>query len=164
VLGVNNMYIDINKNNKIASYDIDRIEDVTKKYLASSADILQKKEFLRLKNEYYKVKKIENYSTVQKKLYKGKNKSEIIAFELFRILQHVGNRSLELDPVINIKRILFSAKGEITEEVYYSLVRSIIKCEVALGIRVGLFEELCVLFEERVNEIELGNIQSLKRK
>ena len=158
------MYVDINKNNKITSVDINRIEEVTKKYLAGPSDILQKKEFLRLKSEYYKVKKIENYSDVQRQLYKGKTKSEIVAFEIFRILKFSEAHSFKCDSIIEIKRMLFSSKGKISDEVYSSFIKNIIKYEITLGMRVGLFDELCNLFEDKINEIELGNIQGLKRK
>lgn len=140
------------------------IEKLSKKYIMSDESLEEKKSFLRLKKEYYKVKNIENYKEVQEKLYDNKSKAEILSFELSRILKQNANDSETLEYVASIQSILSSYKGEITDELYISVSSIIIFLEISLGMKIGLFSELCLIFENKLQEISILGNNNCKRK
>ena len=144
----------------------ERIENITNFYVSSDVSVNEKKDFLRLKREYGKIKKINNYDMVQKVIYKNKNNVEILAFELSRISTVASERGLKIDQINDIQSILLSYKNanEISDELYIKAINTIIRVELALGMKVGLFNELCTLFEDELLRIESSQIVSHKKK
>ena len=140
------------------------IERLSKKYIMSDDSIEEKKNFLKLKKEYYKVKSIDNYKVVQEKLYDNKNKAEILSFELSRILKQNANNPEVLEYIASIQSILSSYKGEITDELYVNVASIIIFLEISLGMKIGLFSELCLIFEGKLQEISTLENNNHKRK
>lgn len=140
------------------------IEKLSKKYILSDDSIEEKKNFLKLKKEYYKVKSIDNYKVVQEKLYDNKNKAEILSFELSRILKQNANNPDVLEYIASIQSILSSYKGEITYELYINVASIIIFLEISLGMKIGLFSELCLIFENKLQEIATLENNGYKRK
>ena len=49
-------------------------------------------------------------------------------------------------------------------ELYIKIVELIIKIEISLGIKIGLFNELCDLFEEQLEVIDKEELISVKKK
>ena len=151
----NAMYDEIflNENNN-KPLDNEKINLITKKYIDSKAHLNEKKNFLKLKKEYLKIISIENYVDVQEKLYSGKDKKGIVSLEIKRILNK-GNDSEILEQVSNVERILDLYDDEdISDELYYRIVNGIIRLEISLGLKIGLFKELRLLFEKECNKIE----------
>lgn len=142
--------------NDVYNNNYERIEIVTNNYISSTADIAKKKEFLILKREYNKIQKISDYKTIQKLIYKDKKKTEIISFELSRILTVANERGLHLDQINDIQSILNSCKqmNDISDDLYIKAINIIIKIELSLGMKIGLFNELCNLFEKELHRIE----------
>ena len=140
------------------------IEKLSKKYIMSDESLEDKKTFLKLKKEYYKVKGINNYKDVQEKLYDDKNKAEILSFELSRILKQNADNPEVLEYIASIQSILSSYKGEITDELYENVASIIIFLEISLGMKIGLFRELCFIFESKLQEIAILENNNFKRK
>lgn len=136
-------------------YDSGKIASLTKKILESNVTAEEKKYFLRLKNQYYKVKNIKNYELLQKKLYNDKSRYEIISFELARIL-NMNNLPMKVsEQVSDIEKLLAIYKdSKLTDELYEKIVTLIIKIEMSLGMKIGLFSELCTLFESELKRID----------
>ena len=140
------------------------IEELSKKYIMSDESLEEKKNFLKLKKEYYKVKNIENYKYVQEKLYDNKNKTEILSFELSRILKQNADNPDVLEYIASIQSILSSYKGEITDTLYLNVASIIIFLEISLGMKIGLFRELCLIFEDKLQKISSLEKEGYKRK
>ena len=141
-----------------------KIADIARHYLASGANAEEKSNFIKLRREYYKVKQIENYSEVQKKLYENKTKKQIISFELSRL---INTGRLNLSQAVDISELLKVNSDDLTDELYEKMARVIIDIELSLGVKIGLFNELCSLFEYRIDEIEKklsGDVVSSSKK
>lgn len=146
------------------SFDNVMIEKLSQKYIMSDVNLDDKKSFLKLKKEYYRVKGICDYETIQEKLYDNKSKSEILSFELSRILKQNANNPDILEYVASIQSILSSYKGEIPDELYIDVANIIIFLEISLGMKIGLFKELNLIFENKLHEIALMDSNEIKRK
>lgn len=141
----------------------DVIETISKKYIMSDYDISDKKTFLKLKKEYYRIKAIDDYDSIQDKLYENKSKSAVLSFELSRILKQNANNSEVLDYIASIQSILSSYKDEITDELYINIANIIISLEISLGMKIGLFKEVCSIFETKIQEIYEKEMNNRKR-
>ena len=95
----------------------ERIENAKNIYVSSNASVTKKKDFLRLKREYGKIQKINDYQSLQKLIYKDKEKLEILAFELSRISTVSSERGLKIDQINDIQSILLSYKN--ADEIIY---------------------------------------------
>ena len=142
------------KENNDNPLDNEKISLITKEYLDSRAKLDDKKRFLRLKREYLRIKSIKDYESVQEKLYAGKNKKEIISFELLRILNKNKDDADILEQVNNVKSILDLYDMDIPDELYIKIVNGIISLELSLGLKIGLFKELCIIFKDECKKIE----------
>ena len=104
--------------------------------------------FVKLRDEYLKIIKIANYDTFQDKLYGNKNRKEIVEFELFRIKSNNLIIDYVKENIIDIEKLLKMYDGQIPDEIYEKIVNLIIKLELSLDMNVGLFREVCRLYEK----------------
>jgi DNA (cytosine-5)-methyltransferase 1 len=126
-----------------------------KYYITSDVEISNKKDFLKMKKEYYKITSIGDYSTLQDKLYENKTKPEILSFELSRLLRKNYDDPEMLEYIASIQSILSSYKGDINDNLYMDIVDIIISLELSLGMRIGLFRELCMIFEKKLHDVAM---------
>ena len=114
--------------------------------------------FNKLRNEYIIITNIDNYEKVQQDLYGNKSKKEIIEFELVRIIDNLNNNEFVTVQLVNIEKILKMYHEEVPNDVYNRIINLIIKLELVLDIKIGLFKELCELYNslsnEKINEEE----------
>lgn len=103
--------------------------------------------FYKLKDEFLKINNIKDYKSVQDKLYKNMSKREIIEFELVRMLEKLNNDPNMTSQIIDIERLLKMYDEDIPQKVYRVIINSIIKMELIMNIKIGLFVELCELYE-----------------
>lgn len=103
--------------------------------------------FYKLKDEFLKINNIKDYKSVQDKLYKNMSKREMIEFELVRILEKLNNDPNMTSQIIDIERLLKMYDEDIPQKVYRVIINSIIKMELIMNIKIGLFVELCELYE-----------------
>lgn len=134
--------------------DSNVIKNATKTYLESNLSDKDKELFLKLKRLYLMVKDIPNYQAIQEDLYAGKSIVDIIIFELARITECEKADSLILSKVDEIKNIIASEQKQLSDELYAKIIKLIIRIEISLGIKVGLFNELCCYFEDMVENAE----------
>ena len=146
------------------SFSNEVIEKLSQKYIMNGDVTLEdKKAFLKLKKEYYRIKSINDYDVVQEKLYDNKNKLEILSFELSRILKQNPDNSDVLDYISSLQSILSSYKGDITDEVYYAVSNIIISLELSLGMKIGLFREVNLIFENKLKDIAVMGMDVKKK-
>lgn len=137
---------EINFNDKVVWY--------TKKYMDSNASKDNKLCFLRLKNQYLIIKNIDNYEDVEKRLYRNKNRIDIVKFEISRIVKNMDGNEKISEQIANVEKILQMYKGNLSDDLYKRIINLIIKFELLLDMKIGLFTELCVIFENEMNRIE----------
>ena len=104
--------------------------------------------FVKLREEYLKIIKIANYDTFQDKLYGNKTRKEIIEFELFRIKSNNLIIDYVKENIIDIEKLLKMYDEQIPDDVYEKIINLIIKLELSLDMNVGLFREVCRLYEK----------------
>lgn len=104
--------------------------------------------FVKLSEEYLKIIKIANYDTFQDKLYGNKTRKEIVEFELFRIKSNNLIVDYVKENIIDIEKLLKMYDDEIPDDVYEKIINLIIKLELSLDMNVGLFREVCRLYEK----------------
>ena len=140
----NNLFKDLNSdfvNNTNIKYDNGLINNDLSVYK-------NKFLFVKLREEYLKIIKIDNYDTFQDKLYGNKNRKEIVEFELFRIKSNNLIIDYVKENIIDIEKLLKMYDGQIPDEIYEKIVNLIIKLELSLDMNVGLFREVCRLYEK----------------
>ena len=136
-------------------YTGDSINSITKKYLGSNATVEEKKFFLQLKNQYFRIKSINDYEILQKKLYSNKSRCEIILFEIARILKNDKLNVKISEQISDVKKLLtINGDDELTDELYEKIINFIIRIEMSLGMKIGLFNELCNMFENEMDRID----------
>ena len=104
--------------------------------------------FVKLREEYLKIIKIANYDTFQDKLYGNKNRKDIVEFELFRIKSNNLIIDYVKENIIDIEKLLKMYDEQIPDEIYEKMINLIIKMELSLDMNVGLFREVCRLYEK----------------
>lgn len=104
--------------------------------------------FVKLREEYLKIIKIANYDAFQDKLYGNKNRKEIVEFELFRIKSNNLIIDYVKENIIDIEKLLKMYDEQIPDDVYEKIINLIIKLELSLDMNVGLFREVCRLYEK----------------
>lgn len=104
--------------------------------------------FVKLREEYLKIIKIINYDVVQDQLYGDKNRREIVEFELFRIKSNNLIIDYVKENIIDIEKLLKMYDEQIPDDVYEKIINLIIKLELSLDMNVGLFREVCCLYEK----------------
>jgi len=139
-------FSEINFNDKIAEY--------TKVYMNSNASKDSKLSFLRLKNQYLTINGIDDYINIEKKIYKNKGRVEIVKFEISRIIKNMNGNEKVSEQIANIERLLQMYKGNLSDDLYKRIINLIIKIELLLDMKIGLFSELCIIFENEMNRIE----------
>jgi len=112
------------------------------------SDYTNKFFFNKLKQEYFKIIKIDNFENFQDKLYGKKNRREIIEFELYRIHGNNNINDYVRENIIDIEKLLKMYDKEIPNEVYEKIINLIIKLELSLDMNIGLFREVCALYEK----------------
>lgn len=142
------------KDNKSDWLSEEKINIITQKYIESRAIVEEKKDFLRLKKEYFKIINIKDKEIIQKTLYANKNRKEIITFELSRIMAKNNKNVIVLEQVFNVEKIIDLYENDIPEELYMKIVNGLIELEISLGLKIGLFKEFCALFQEKCKKIE----------
>ena len=135
-------------------YDDEIINNIAKQFLESNATVLEKSYFIKLKNQYFRIKGIKDYNLMQKKLYNNKTKNQIILFEIARISNNENLDTKVSEQISDIKRLLQMHGDNLPDESYERICNVIIKIELSFGMRIGLFNELCNLFECETNRIE----------
>ena len=108
--------------------------------------------FVKLREEYLKIIKIDNYDVLQDKLYGNKNRKEVVEFELFRIKSNNLIVDYVKENIVDVEKLLKIYDEQIPDEVYEKLINLIIKLELSLDMNVGLFREVCRLYEKE-NEL-----------
>ena len=132
----------------------DKIAEYTKRYMNGNASKENKLSFLKLKNQYLVIKNINNYEDVEKKLYKNKSRIEIVKFEISRIIKNMNGNEKVSEQIANIERLLQMYKGNMSDDLYKRIINLIIKIELILDMKIGLFSELCIIFENELDRIE----------
>ena len=132
----------------------DKIAEYTKRYMNGNASKENKLSFLKLKNQYLIIKNINNYEDVEKGLYKNKSRIEIVRFEISRIIKNMNGNEKVSEQIANIERLLQMYKGNLSDDLYKRIINLIIKIELILDMRIGLFSELCIIFENELDRIE----------
>ena len=121
--------------------------------------------FDRLREEYLKIKSIKDYDLIQKKLYANKTRREIIEFEIVRIVNNYNGDDLISSKLVNIEKLLKMYDEEIPVDVYEKIINLIIKLELSLGMKIGLFVELCSLYEkEKEKNFKNRNLSYVRKK
>lgn len=110
--------------------------------------------FLRLKKQYLRIINIDNYKSFQKKLYGNRTKKQIIELELVRIKDRDFKDKNIVENVVNIEKLLKMQDDDIPQIIYEKIINLIIKLELSLDMNVGLFEELCKMYENEKKLIE----------
>lgn len=154
------MFCDFNN----SCFDGVTIEELYQKYIMSDKNLDAKKYFVKLKDEYIKIKKIENYQRIQETLYANKDRAEILSFELSRILKQNPDNPKILERIASVQSILSSYKGNIPDDSYVNIVDTIIYLELHLGMKIGLFNEVCLIFESKLQEVLMAEGKNYKRK
>ena len=108
--------------------------------------------FVKLREEYLKIIKIDNYDVLQDKLYGNKNRKEVVEFELFRIKSNNLIVDYVKENIVDVEKLLKIYDEQIPDEVYEKIINLIIKLELSLDMNVGLFREACRLYEKE-NEL-----------
>ena len=108
--------------------------------------------FVILREEYLKIIKIDNYDVLQDKLYGNKNRKEVVEFELFRIKSNNLIIDYVKENIVDVEKLLKIYDEQIPDEVYEKIINLIIKLELSLDMNVGLFREVCRLYEKE-NEL-----------
>ena len=132
----------------------DKIAEYTKRYMNGNASKENKLSFLKLKNQYLIIKNINNYEDVEKNLYKNKSRIEIVRFEISRIIKNMNGNEKVSEQIANIERLLQMYKGNLSDDLYKRIINLIIKIELILDMKIGLFSELCIIFENELDRIE----------
>lgn len=112
------------------------------------SDYTNKFFFNKLKQEYFKIIKIDNFENFQDKLYGKKDRREVIEFELYRIYGNKNINDYVRENIIDIEKLLKMYDKEIPNEVYEKIINLIIKLELSLDMNIGLFREVCALYEK----------------
>ena len=115
--------------------------------------------FDKLREEYITIKNIDNYKDVENRLYKDKSRREIVEFELVRIIDNLNNNEFVTSQLVNIEKLLKMYEEDIPDNVYKNIINLIIKIELMIDINIGLFVELCELFEG-LNNKDIDEISS----
>lgn len=110
--------------------------------------------FLRLKKQYLKITNINNYQSIQKKLYGNRTRKQVIELELVRIKNKEFKDKNIVENVLNIEKLLKMQDNDISPIIYEKVVNLIIKLELSLDMNIGLFEELCKMYENDRKLIE----------
>lgn len=113
--------------------------------------------FDKLRNEFFIISNIDNYEDLEKKLYGDKSKKEIIEFELVRIIDNLNNNEFVTFQLVNIEKLLKMYHDDIPNDVYKRMINLIIKLELMLDVKIGLFKELCELYEFLNNKFKEEN-------
>lgn len=121
--------------------------------------------FDRLKEEYLKIIKISDYERIQEKLYASKSNREIIEFEIVRIRKNYSGDLFISERLVDVEKLLKMYGDEIPDDVYDKVVNLIIKLELSVGMKIGLFKELCSLYEkEKLKNLKNKNLSYVKKK
>lgn len=127
-----------------------------------SDDVLFDKEdnkfFLKLKKEYLIVKNIKDYKERQSILYVNKNKRDIIEFEIARIKNSEKCSSKIKKQLLEITDLLSLIGDNLTDELYTKIINLIIKLELSLDMKIGLFDELCKMYNDELENRAKENI------
>ena len=108
--------------------------------------------FNKLRDQFLIIANIDNYEDIQKKLYGDKSKKEIIEFELVRIIDNLNDNEFVTFQLVNIEKLLKMYHDDIPNDVYKRIINLIIKIELMIDIKVGLFKELCDLYKDLNNQ------------
>ena len=113
--------------------------------------------FDKLRNEFLIISNIVNYEELEQKLYGNKSRKEIIEFELVRIIDNLNNNEFVTFQLVNIEKLLKMYHGDIPNDVYKRMINLIIKVELMLDVKIGLFKELCELYVFLSNKFKEEN-------
>ena len=118
--------------------------------------IEEKKYLIALNNYVKKINKIKDYKKVEEIAYNNKNDFQKAVFELERITRHINQKKV-VDNIDEIKRelsiIALSIKMQKTskKEDYNEILKSILRIEITLGMKIGLLSEVKDLFTDDIN-------------
>ena len=117
--------------------------------------------FFKLKELYLIINNIDDYGSIQKKLYENKTKKQIVELELARIKKKKFKDRYIIDGVLNIEQLL-RLYDDIPDNVYEKIINLIIKIELLLDINVGLFNEVCKLYENERKIVEGSSYRKVR--
>ena len=127
--------------------------DVINMYMKSGVSIENKRFLIGLRREYLKIQGIKDYNNVQKKLYSNMDSNNILRFELERILRHNNLDAKIKEQANDMIRLINLYPTQIPTSLYNKIVYLIIRIEIVLDIKIGLFNELCSFYEKEMESI-----------
>lgn len=133
------------------------INEISKQVFASMSTMDDKKFFLKLRKEYFIINNIKDYKERQAKLYGNKTRKEIIDFEIARIKKSEFYSSKIEEQIKCINELIKLFDNELTDEVYEKIIGLIIRIELSADMKIGLFEQLCRMFDNEVEKVTKGN-------
>ena len=110
--------------------------------------------FLKLKKLYLKIINICGYENFQKKLYGNRTKRQIVELELVRIKNKNSKDKFVIENVLNIEKLLKMYDEDIPETIYEKIINLIIQLQLSLDMNIGLFNEVCKMYENERKIIE----------
>ena len=116
-------------------------------------NIETKKYLINLKKTIKEINNINNIEKVEKKVYKEKDSFEKTIFELERIIKYItknNKESFEIQKELQIIDTNIRFKKIHNKNDYSDILKSIIRIEIMLGMKIGLLTETNDLFYEEV--------------
>ncbi len=116
-------------------------------------NIETKKYLINLKKTTKEINNINNIEKVEKKVYKEKDSFEKTIFELERIIKYItknNKESFEIQKELQIIDTNIRFKKIHNKNDYSDILKSIIRIEIMLGMKIGLLTETNDLFYEEV--------------
>lgn len=121
----------------------------------------EQRKLLKLYSNYKNIKSYDNYEELEKDIYTRQsvnNDKEKVKFELERIKDFIEVNKIENREIfdrfyfVNKAFIIYSTYGEesIDNGALKDIIESIILLELDLGMRIGLYMELCECFEKEI--------------
>lgn len=127
----------------------DEIIKLIDELLQKNTDFDTKLYLLKLKKLFINSYSIENVNETEKKLYKNKNYKQKYEFEINRIQKHMIKIGKENDTdflkyckFIKTKENMLNIINDDESTTYFELLLDLIKLEIDLNMKVGLFSEL----------------------
>lgn len=128
-------------------------KDVSKKFLdclGKASDKHEKELLKQLYMEYMRIQTLGDYNLEEEKLYGGMDNYNKLSFELKRIESETISRKKPLPMNASLAQV-FIEKGSIDNELYNMLAEQIIMSQLELKMKIGLYSEVCELFEKKID-------------
>lgn len=118
--------------------------------------LLEKSLLRQLYAVYLRILNINDYSLVEKELYDNKGDYDKVMFEISRIDDYLKiKRNLNNEYIsrrLSLLKSLTFENNNIDDKLYNTIFEEIINIELEIGMKIGLYDEVCNLFVRKVNE------------